>query len=214
MQRTGALKASFVAALSLLLPALGGCQAIAWPWLMWGPEPTKTIAAEFPYLSDKRICILVHADMETLFEYPKVQWEVASHVGVVLEANVKSASVVDPEQVFDYQNRTPDWERIDPAAIGKQFQADRVLEIILTQYTTREPASEHLYRGHITADVRIYNTEYPDSKPAYEKEVKTVYPPESAGQYGSDDRGIRAATMQAFALDVGGKFFDRKVKVK
>ena len=213
MRMAGSLKVALVGAgLLPLLAATSGCAAMAWPWLMWGPEPTKTIAAEHPYLNGKRICVLVHADMETLFEYPHVQWEVADHVRVALEANVKGVSVVDPREVVDYQRRTAGWERTDPAAIGKEFGADRVLEIDLTQYTTREPDSPHLYRGHITAAVRLYNTEYPDSKPVYAPEIKTVYPSGSAGEWGTDDRGIRRATMEAFAVDVAGKFYDRKVR--
>lgn len=201
--------------LSLLVIGIVGCQhMIAFTALMWGKEPTKEVAAEYPYLVDQRVCILVRADMETLFEYPHVQWEVADHVRVALEPNVPRISVVEPRRVVDFQRSNPRWESLDPAAIGQRFNADRVMEINLTQYTTREPESPHLYRGHIAALVSIYNCDYPNSEPTFTTEVRTAYPPDGAGEWGTTDQAIRRATMEAFAQDVAGKFYDRSVKVE
>jgi len=63
-------------------------------------------------------------------------------------------------------------------------------------------------------NVRIYNTEYTQSEPAYQTEVHTVHPPDGPGQWGSSDREIRRATMEAFAQELAGRFFDRKIKVR
>jgi hypothetical protein len=197
-----------------LLAALSGCKAAALPWLLWGEEPTKNIAAEYPYLAEKRVCIVVRADMDTLVEYPQVQLELADHVQAALEANIQGLRCVDPRKVVDYQREKTDWDKEDPAVFGKHFQADRLLELDLTQYTTREPESPYLYRGHVAALLNIYNTAYPNSAPAYSKEVAAIYPPDGPGEWGSTDRDIRRGMMQAFAEEVAGKFYDRKVKVK
>lgn len=203
------------AAALLLLPLLAGltgCQAFAFGAVMWGKEPTKTIVADYPYLTEQEVCVVVRADMETLFEYPQVQWEVADHVRVALEKHIEGVTVVEPRRVTDFQRRDPSWESIDPAKLGKRFEATRLLEIALTQYTTREPESPHLYRGYISATISVYNTDYPESEPVYTKGVQTVYPPNSPGAWGSGDQAIRRATMEAFAEDVAGKFYDRTVK--
>ncbi len=197
-----------VVLIASLLLMLTGCRSL----FLVLPEPTKTVKADYPYLVGKRVCILVRADMETLFEYPHVQWELADHVRVALEAHVEGVKAVDPRRVVDYQRREADWERMDPALIGRHFNADRVLDLELTQYTTREPESPHLYRGHVTAVVRVYRPSYPHSEPAYVTEIQTVYPPDGPGAWGSTDREIRRLTMEAFALDVANKFYDRKVK--
>jgi hypothetical protein len=149
-----------------------------------------------------------------LFEYPNRQWEVADHVRVALEGNVRGLSIVEPKKVVDFQRSDPSWETMDPADLGKKFGADRVLEIDLTQYSTRQPDSPYLYRGHISAAIRIYNTEYPNTQHAYESEVRTVYPPEGPGKYGTNDRAIRAAMLEAFGQDVAAKFYDRKVTAR
>ncbi len=197
--------------LLLSLPLVtAGCHALA----LFLPEPTKTVKAEYPYLTDKKLCVVVRAPDEMVFEYPNLQLEIADHVRVAFEGNVRGLSLVEPKKIVDFQRSDPAWETMDPAALGKKFEADRVLEIDLTQYSTREPDSPYLYRGHITAAVRIYNTEYPNTQHAYESEVRTVYPPDGPGKYGTNDRVIRGAMLDAFGQDVAAKFYDRKVTAR
>jgi hypothetical protein len=199
--------------LPLLLPLaapLAGCKALA----LVLPEPTKTVPAEYPYLAGKKVAIAVRADEETTAVYPHVQWEVADHVRVQLENNIRGITVVETRKVVDFQRSDPNWDRLDPADLGKRFGADRVLELDLTQYTTRQPESEYLYRGEIAAAMRVYNCEYPNSQAAYQSHAETVYPPSGPGQYGTREADIRRATMEAFAEEVAGRFYDRNVKVK
>lgn len=198
--------------LTMLVPLaapLSGCRALA---VMFGERPTKTVTAEYPYLKDRTVAILVRADWEILFEHSQAQIEIADHLQLALESNVPGVKVVPSQRLVDYQRRSAEWENEDPALIGKQFGADRLIEIDLTQYTTREPESPHLIRGHIAGVVNVYNVEYPNSKPAYSSEVRTSYPPEGPGGWGTSDREIRRATLEAFAQDVAGRFYDRKVR--
>jgi len=202
-----------IVAVSFVLPLAlvsTGCKALA----LFLPEPTKTVPAEYPYLVDKKVAIAVKAPDEMQFEYANIHWEVADHVRVALESTVRGVTVIEPKKVVDYQRSHADWETMDSARLGREFGADRLIEIELTQYTTREPESPHLYRGHISAALRVFNTEYANSQPAYQADVHTVYPPTGPGQYGATDRAIRAATMDAFAQDVSAKFYDRQVTVK
>lgn len=194
-----------------LLAAAGGCHYMAAGAIFWADEPMKKVPAEYPWLVDQEVCIVVRASMETLFDYPHVQYELADHVRIALESNVRDVVTVPPRRVVDFQRRDPSWERMDPAELGRLFDADRLIEIDLTQYTTREPESPHLYRGYITAMVSVYNTAHLNSEPQT-MEVQTVYPPNSPGEWGTGDRAIRRATMEAFAQELAGRFYDRKVK--
>ena len=140
--------------------------------------------------------------------------ELAEHVRIALESNIAGLAIIPNAQVVDLQNRDPDWETQNPARIGARFGADRTLMIALTQYTTREPRSPHLYRGRVGANVKVYNNEHPEAAPVYKTTVETVYPPDSVGSYGTDDRTIRRAMMQEFAATAAGRFYDRQVKVE
>lgn len=204
----------FTVGLIPLLAMLVGCQAMAAPFLMWGPEPTRTVDAEYPYLDGKNASILISADYDTLFEYPWVQLELAKYVQVALETHLPKVVITPPRTVVDYQRRDVDWDRKPPALVGKNFDAERVVLIELTQYSTREPDSPHLFRGRIGARVRVYDTAYPDAEPAYSTDVEVAYPEDSAGEWGSNDRAIRKQTMELFAEELAGKFYDRKVKIR
>jgi len=192
---------------------------MAAPFLLWLPEPTKDVPAEYPYLAGKKVCVVVWAEPDTLFEYPHVQREVSEHVAEAMRqgfktADVASVSFVPNQQVVEFQGRNPRWDRMHPAEIGERFAAERVLMIELTQYTTREPDAGHLYRGRIAANVKVYDTAYPGSTYSYRAAIEVAYPPESHGAWGTDDRGILKATLELFASEVAGKFYDRKVKIR
>jgi hypothetical protein len=202
------------ALLGVLLSALTGCAFFRGAVLLWGQEPTKKVPAEYPYLTDKKVCILVWAEPYTMFEYRWVQLDVSEHVRVAMEETVHGATFVPNRQVVEYQDHNPNWDKEDPAKIGQRFGADRVMLIELTQYTTREPDSPHLYRGHMSANVKVFDAAYTASQPAYKTTIEVAYPPDSVGQYGTDDQSIRRATMQAFAAQLAGRFYERQETVK
>lgn len=204
----------FISVLSAFIATLAGCQLIAAPFLMWGPEPTKDVPAEYPYLAGKKVAIIVWADTDTLFEFPQVQFEVSEYIGAAMKGNVKGMSLVPNRQVVDYQRRNSAWERRSPADIGRDFGADRVLMLELTEYTTREPGSPHLKRGRIAANLKVYDPSHKDTAPTYKTNLSSKYPTGEAAEWGVDDRSVRTEAMRLFADEVAGKFFDRKVKVK
>ncbi len=200
--------------ISLLNLMLCGCQALAIPWLMWANEPTKLEEAEYPYLSDKTTAIVVWADMDTRFEYPYIQLEIAEHIRAQLEANVKGAKIIPGRTVFETQQRDADWERAHPAELGRRFGADRVMMVEVARFSIREPDTPHLYRGRIAAAIKIYDGSDTGAAPTYKASVDSAYPPDSVGKYGTEEKAVRLATYQAFAADVAAKFHDRRVKVR
>lgn len=203
-----------VALLGLLLPMLGGCKLIALPFFAFGQDQTKKVPAEYPYLEGKKVAILVWVDEYTSFQYQFLPLEVSEHVRAALEGSVRGVSVVPNRQIIDYQKREPNWQSRNPAEIGKEFGADRVIVIEVTQYTTREPGSTHLYRGHMGGNVKVLDTAYPQSGPAYQTEIEVAYPPDRIAAYGTDERTLRRAIMELFANDLASRFHERREKVK
>ncbi len=195
-----------------LTAGLSGCEVFKALVVLWGKEPTREVKAEYPYLAGKKVAVVVWAEMDTLFEYPFVQYEIAKHAEYILGQQVADISFVPSKRVIALMERERDWDRKHPSWFGRTFDADRVLMIELTQYTTREPDSPHLYRGRIAANVKVYDSAYPDAAPAYRTEVETAYPPDSTGEFGMSDGAIRKATMEAFATDLAKPFYDRREK--
>lgn len=202
------------AGVTAMAAAVGGCQWLALPFLLWAPEPTRKIAAEYPYLAGKKVAIAVWAEPDTLYEFPHVQYELAEHVAREIQRHVHTVTFIPNRRVRDVQAGDPDWDRMHPAVLGARFGAERTLLIEVTQYTTRDPDSPHLYLGRISANVRVYNTAYPKALSAKDWVVETVYPPDGPGRWGSSDSSIRAGVMQAFAEQTARKFYDHQIKVR
>ncbi|TWT44607.1 hypothetical protein RAS1_10220 [Phycisphaerae bacterium RAS1] len=200
--------------LAILPLILSGCNLLLAPFMMFAQEPTRKVPAEFPHLAGRKVCLIVWTEMDTLFEYPLVQLEVSEHVQYAMQSNVKKASFVSSREVVDLQRRELDWDRQHPGTIGRRFAADYTLLIEITRYSTRDPESPHLYRGHISANLKVYDTAHPDAPPTYRGTIDTLFPPDSPGEWGADDNSIRRATMEQFGRDVAGKFYDRQVKDK
>ncbi|RMF79613.1 MAG: hypothetical protein D6744_08970 [Planctomycetota bacterium] len=196
------------------LALLAGCRALMMPLVVFGAEPTRKVAAEYPYLADKTICIAVWLDNNTRFEYPHAQLELSEHVAAALQPHIDNVAFVPNKRVVAYQRSHPNWDREDPAVLGARFRADRLMLIEVTQYTTREPDSPHLYRGRIAASVKVYDTEYENAAPVYRTRVEVAYPPKSVGEWGADDRSIRRGAMELFAAELARKFYDHRVKVE
>jgi len=203
--------------LALLVSALGlvaGCRLMAMPWLMWGEEPMRDVPAEYPYLTGKRYCVIVWTDSFTQQEYPYVQLELTTFITDAIEKNVARTVPTPARSVLEMQRNDRGWDRTAPVELGRKLRADRAILVDITQYTMREPESTHLYRGRIAANIRVYDTAYPDAEPVLKTTVETAYPPDSHGTWGSDEATVRRAAMAAFAEDVSGLFYDRRIKVK
>lgn len=211
--RRGLQAAGLLLLLAGGLVGAAGCRLITAPILMWGKEPTKEVVAEYPYLSGKKVALLVWAEPYTLFEFPNLQLEISEHVRVALKTYVPEITVVPNRPIVEYQTQNPNWDRENPALIGDRFGAERVLLIELTHFTTRPPDAPHLYRGHAAANVKVYDTSEPDALPAYQTPLDVQYPPDSHGSYDTDQRDIRRTTMQRFAAELAKKFYDREEKL-
>ncbi|MFN0138124.1 MAG: hypothetical protein ACKVS9_18625 [Phycisphaerae bacterium] len=208
-----ATRAAFSALVGLLSMS-AGCQMIAAPFLMWGPEPTKSVPAEYPYLTDKRVAVVVWADNYTLLEYPFVRLEISEHIRESLKASVKGIKLVSNQEVIARQDRDSNWDREHPARLGERFKADRVMMVEVSTYSTREADSPHLLRGRISANVKVYDTAYQDAAPAYKSIIDTMYPEGQNAEWTVREDTLRKETMERFATAVANKFYDRKVKVE
>lgn len=193
-----------------------GCNLISLPFVLFAPEPTKKVSAEFTHLKGKRVLILVWAEQATLYEYQHVQVEIASHVRYYLKEKFKDLKVVAPSEVDRYMKRHPDWATEHPGRVGAHFKADLVIMLELMEFTTREPDSPSLFRGRARARVTMYDLTGEDEMPkgVALKPAEAVYPPDRPiGVLRADDRIIRAETYKEFGRAVARKFYEHEVKL-
>ncbi len=173
-------------------------------------NPKQKIAPEFDKLAGTRTLILVWADPATLFDYPHVRLELANYVGDQIQAELKSTEIVDSLRVADYRERALD-SAIDPAVVGREFDADIVLYIELLRFQIRDPDAPDFLRAQIEASVAVHDLKAdPDEPRIYHlKPVEILYPEQGRVLFTSTNSiTVRQAAYILFAEKVARKFYE------
>jgi hypothetical protein len=184
-----------------------GCNIIKAVGLQMAPT-TEKIPPEFDRLAGRTVVVTVWADRDIMWDYPKIRLDLAAYVSAYLQQNVRGITVVDPLRVESHVEGISAFD-MDPAEVGRNFQADMVVHLSVYQFTIRDPGYAHFLRGRIGSSVEVYDLTRP-GEPAERillREVAVTVPDERAIGYPNirPDQ-IRQATYDAFAVEVGRKF--------
>ncbi len=198
-----------------IMPMLGGCNLLT-PLAFFG-EHKKKIAPEFDKLANQRVAILVWTDAATLFDYPFARFELATYVADKLAAEMAqrrlSTVVVDPRDVDDYLQRDLD-ARIDPRAVGQEFDADYVVYVEVLKFQVRSPEEPQFLRAWISASVSVHDLRAdPDQPQRYElTPVDCAYPEGQPVLFTATNSPlVREALYRKFAEQVARKFYEHTV---
>jgi len=203
-----------------LLPAgLSGCRGLGYLGYLLSPEPVKTVEPEFGGLANRSIAVVVYADEKVLYEYPRAPMDLSMLIAEELRKNVKGANVIPPEQVGKYQAQNINWDGMDKTKLGSALKAEYVLFISLVGYSTHEPGSVNLYRGHIVAEASVYQTSLPERRARVWPNsgapcnLEAVYPSKMpAGVVADNDAEVRYKVAKLLADKLVKKFYKHEVK--
>ncbi|HXG10050.1 MAG TPA: hypothetical protein VNK04_09700 [Gemmataceae bacterium] len=163
--------------IGLVVAALGltGCNLLALPFFIFGPEPAVPAGMKRVASDDKRkvvkVLILTHnTGLEMKPEFVRADRElterVRAHLKAGFEYNKENVVIASPRRVEEFKNENPDWHTMDFEEIGKQFGADYVFYLEIRSLTLYEPRSANtLYRGRAEITVSLIDVNHPDEGP-------------------------------------------------
>lgn len=130
------------------LVGLPGCaQFVLLSYIIGGPPSIEPDFDAETGLSlkgkDITVAVVCYAPTELLFDYPKVDSEIASAVAYRLSEH--GINVVHPDYVKAWVDEHPDWEMAEE--IGAALKATHVIDIELNAFSLYEENSHTLYRG-------------------------------------------------------------------
>lgn len=198
--------------LSSLAWFAGGCGPSLLALIL--PAPSETIEAEFKGLTGKRVAIVVFTSQAVRYDYPYVALNLSSVMGAELKRQIEEVSIVPPLRIVQYQEENVHWDSMDRVQLAKVLQADALMLVVLEEYSTYVPGSTNLFRGLISGQVSIYDTDPDKSDPLVWKgdHFRVAYPENApTGEVGTDDRKIRYRTQQKFADVVIKKFYEYEI---
>ena len=201
--------------LLIISVTIGGCNLLEYPlYVLLGQSHTK-VKAEYTGLENQTVAVLIVGQSAIDFEEPYARMDLALATEQALTEYVKGVELADQEKIQNFQRSRFDWYGLPVSDIINQFQVQRLLYVELIQFTIREPESVNLLRGHIWAQLRVYEKEsHTPDLPVFETEVEVIFPEQAPAPYSEAARfNIRQQSIALFALEVARKFHDHKKEV-
>lgn len=150
--------------LCLAAGCLTGCNVLALPFFILGPEPT--VAASLKRLAPEdrkkqvKVMVLAHAGPEVPPDFRRVDRDLSDRMRASLRQGFEyykdNVKIIAPRRVEDFKNENPGWEAMDLEEIGKRFEVDYVVYLEIRKLTIYEKGSGNtLYRGRAEISVSL-----------------------------------------------------------
>jgi hypothetical protein len=212
----------FVAAAMMALTLLG-CGGLDYllskTFAVFQPPPKTTPLYS---LEGQRIVLLVDVANQDLAERrPVLTYKVAKALAAELNRERAAASIVSPRDLVTYAQKEPDFARKSAVEIGRQFQADLVLHVIIQGYGLQAAAGVDSFNGAAEVGIRVIDVEaarqaFPDMQQLHLVAVRSATGIQADGLMQAEK-----AVLDALALKIGQVFvayeieaLPRKAQVK
>ncbi|MBI1338242.1 MAG: hypothetical protein GC164_14970 [Phycisphaera sp.] len=204
------MRPAVCAVLGLVSLGLTGCNILGWVahGVAGDNKTTVRVNAEYTGLANQSVAVLVSADEYTLYRYPDAPLAVGKAIAGRIATGVEGVTVLDPNQVFEFQRRNSYWDASPYSQLLEKLKVSRIVHVDLVQYTTHEPGNKHVWQGVIVGQVYVASSQAEEPNNAvYASTVKSAYPPDRPlGVVDADEREIELGTLNAFGQAVADLF--------
>lgn len=194
MAATRKLRAT--AAVLTLCVAGVGCNPLTLPFfMMYGVE--SKVEPEYRLATpDKevKVVILSYTAPDGSNEQVGIDRQIGTVVAKQLAerclANKEKVKVIPIHKVEKFKSEHPGWKTMGAVEIGKQFDADYVVDIELVGLNLYEPGShKQLYHGRCKIDLAVFDVKKPNDGPAIKPSMTIAYPSKAHGPMAVMDDG-------------------------
>jgi len=202
------------ALLLLLTPMLmlGGCEFGAF---VAPREQTFDVKAQYRGLENQSVAVLVAADEYTLFRFPKAPEYTTKAVSGAIQGTVPGARLTDPKRITEFQKENPWWATLQYSKIAEELGVDRLVIIDLAEYRTREPGNAYIWRGVMSGNIAVIESDSPDpDEIVFTADIAVQFPEEGAvGVLDESDETMQLGMLKLFSRDVSRLFHDHQVRI-
>jgi hypothetical protein len=177
-----------------------------------GGERKVKVAAAYKNMANHSVAIVVAADPNTLFLFPRCDDAVRKAVASRMTADIPGVKVIDPAQIASYQRKNPYWNTLPYADLVKALGAQRVVVIDLVQYNTREQGNDYVWRGTIVANVGVLEAEAANpGEFVFGSTVQVQFPEDKpVGVLDADDATVELGMLALFSQRVSWLFHEHE----
>jgi hypothetical protein len=195
----------------------GGCELIAIGQAARGPADVEPINVG---LAKQSVAIVVWLDEPLRMDWPRLRYNVAMAVKTALATakskDLEGARYIDPGSVVRYQSEHPELETMTVEDVAARLGATRVLYIEIGNFQTRSVTSVDLFRGTITATLKVLVVNSTNSPPVakvvHEYSLQSDYPKEKPEGSDEPEDTVYDKTVSAFADSVAKLFYTHEAE--
>jgi hypothetical protein len=193
---------------------LAGCNVFG--YLAQG-LPNDNVPASYKRLAGQSVVVYVWADRGVRIDWPDIQLNIASGVQAkLIEAQATgidelkgSTFPLTAASVARFQEDHPEFEAEPIADFAPLLHASRVIYVEISSFQTRSNDSVDLYRGSISAIVKVLEIKGGQVTTGYEdRDVKAIFPPKTPDEGVSDqtDEAVYEGSVKEFTTQVAIHF--------
>lgn len=213
MMNTLARRFASLALIGLL--SISGCQLIG---AIAAKAPPPPVIAEYR-LAGQSVSVMVWADQGIEIDWPNIARDLAGGITENLKQAVaaKNEAVLDctfpvaVESVVRWQKDNPGYDAMPVTSVAPRLGTSRVIYVEINKFSTRTSQTFVLYRGSVSASVKVVEVEGDNAKVAWEKrDINVFYPtkgPEDGSPKGNDYQ-YYVGTMTELASEISQLLVD------
>lgn len=192
--------------LSCVLVLGSGCN-VAGYIAATAPQKSKPT---YTNLANQSITVMVWADPALRIDWPGLQLDLANSLqnklASVKQEELKNTSYpVRPASVARYQLDHPEIESQPVTQVAPKLGVTRLIYLEIEDFTTRSVDSLELYRGSMTASLKIIEVDGKAARIGYEEDnIRAIFPPKAPaeGLPQGNDYKFYLGTVDAFSTEV------------
>ncbi len=124
-------------------------------------SPPVTVEATYQPPEGKKWLVFVD-DLRYPVSYEPVKRELTERLNKKLLEHEVARDTVAYDQLLDLISVTPDFNRLAVHEVGQKVNADIVLHVEITKFSTKDQEFSPLWRGHLETQIRLIDANNPD----------------------------------------------------
>jgi hypothetical protein len=180
--------------------------------------PHPKIDASYKGLQKKRVAVMVWTDRAMAIDWPNLQLDLSRGIQSRLQAQaadkdhpkeLEGTTFAAPESVIRFQRDHPETETQAITDVAPRMDIDRLIYIEIEQFYTRPEESLELFRGSISANLKVVEIVDGKAKIAFQVDRMQIKYPVKApdeGVPGLNDGDVYEKTLEAYATLVVNEF--------
>ncbi len=173
-------------------------------------EKKIEVLAKYAGLDNKRVAILVKADMGTVYEHPTAVPNISVNLAQRLQENVPGIKMMNPLLCLNYQHQTPNWSAQPLGQVAEELDVDRLVIIDLYEYRLNPPGNRFLWDGVAAGNVGVAERDGLDADQTVDQWNVSAQFPLDAGvtRESMPITLVQKGLLSAFVRNAAWVFFD------